>query len=89
MLNSSSTADSVEVNTPLGAPVEVMQKRYGGSTYVFAAGMRNTSMRAEFHVKGVKDGSAKVLGEGRTVTLSNGRFTDEFGAFGVHIYRIR
>ena len=32
---------------------------------------------------------ADVLGEGRTIAVRNGRFTDTFAPYGTHTYRIR
>ena len=43
-----------------------------------------------FDVKGLpKTGTAEVIGEGRKVPVTAGRFEDVFGPYAVHLYRIR
>ena len=67
-----------------------MVKRYDGSIYLFAVGMRNTGTRATFAMSGMAErAGAEVLGEGRRIALDHGRFEDEFRPFDVHIYRVR
>jgi hypothetical protein len=68
------------------APVEVLVKKHGGATYVFAASMDGERARARIKVAGV---SAEVLGEGRTIDVKSGALEDEFGAYGVHLYKVR
>ena len=31
----------------------------------------------------------EVIGEGRTIAVTGGRFEDAFGAYDVHLYRVR
>ncbi|HEY9293779.1 MAG TPA: DUF4082 domain-containing protein [Microlunatus sp.] len=69
-------------------PVDTMTKRYRGSIYIIAADMRNTATTATFQPAGVTTGTVSVLGENRTITLTNGSFTDKFAGYGVHIYKI-
>jgi hypothetical protein len=70
-------------------PVDVMVKRHGGATYVFAAGMRNAATRATFTVAGMQAGRVEVLGEDRTLVLKDGKLEDDFPPHGVHLYRIQ
>lgn len=69
-------------------PVDVMVRRHRGSLYVFAAGMGRESTRATFTVAEGKEGSVEVIGEGRTVSMSGGKFEDGFEGYGVHLYRM-
>jgi hypothetical protein len=88
-LNSATIADGATVTTSgADAPVDVMVKRQGGSTYVFAAASREKGSKATIAVKGAK-GSAEVVGESRSIPLKNGTFDDDFKPYEVHLYRIR
>ena len=66
-----------------------MTKKHGGATYVFAAAMRDKPTTGTFTVKGVGDATADVLGENRKVAVKGGSFTDAFGGYGVHLYKIK
>jgi hypothetical protein len=70
------------------APVSVMARRHGGATYVFAAGTRGKGTAATFTLPGVRDGKVEVIGEGRSIPVADGKFGDQFGAYGVHLYRV-
>jgi len=79
---------SVET-APSGTPIAAMARRHGGAIYVFAVAMRDLAVEGTFLLKGMKDSAtAEVIGEGRTVGIADGRFTDRFAGYGVHIYRI-
>lgn len=70
-------------------PVDIMVKRQGKDTYLFAAGMRNGKTRASFALKGLSGAAkAEVIGENRTITVRNGGFEDDFEGYGVHLYRV-
>jgi len=88
-LNSPTLAEGATVTTSgAEAPVDLMVKRQGDSTWVFAAAMRDKETRASFVVKGAK-GSVEVLGESRTIPLKDGKFDDAFKPYDVHLYRIK
>ncbi len=71
------------------ASVAAVAKRYNGSLYIFAVGMQNRNTQATFSVPGrAIDGTAEVLGEGRTIAVKHGTFRDAFGPYQVHLYRI-
>ena len=71
------------------APIDLMVKRHGGETYVFAVGMRNSPTRGTFQVPGLGAASTvEVLGEKRDIAAHNGRFEDNFKPHDVHLYRI-
>ena len=85
-LPSAASVDSSSVQTP----IDLMVKRQGGATYLFAVGMRNGATSGAFTVHGLpKTARAEVLGEARTITIKGGKFSDAFGPYAVHLYRIQ
>lgn len=68
-------------------PVDIMTKNYKGSDYIFSISMRKGKTTAEFIVKSGK--KAEVIGENRSIKIKRGKFSDEFEAYSVHLYRIR
>jgi len=72
-------------------PVDMLVKRSGVTTYVFAVAMRGSATHATF--SGLTNlGAAtavEVLGESRTLPLSGNSFQDDFAAWGVHLYEIQ
>lgn len=90
VLNSPTVADGATVTSSAEAvPIDAMVKRHDGATYVFSVGMRNAPAKGAFTVRGVKNATAEVLGENRTIPVRDGKFTDEFQAYDAHLYRIR
>jgi hypothetical protein len=74
-----------------GTGADTMLKTYGGNAYVFAdVGLRDSTGSKTFTLPpGVSGGSVTVVGEGRTIPVVNGRFTDGFAdEFTHHVYRI-
>jgi hypothetical protein len=67
-----------------------MVKRYGDALYVFAAAMRNEPTRCAFalHDARGKEMLVEVLGESRNIPASEGKFSDDFAPYGVHLYRV-
>ena len=90
VLNSETVADGVRVkSTNQKTPVHAMVKRKDGATYIFSAAMYCEETKATFRVKGLAGTrTAEALGEGRTIRVDNGLFTDAFAGNGVHLYRI-
>jgi hypothetical protein len=70
------------------APVAVLARRHDRATYVLAAGTRGKATAATFTLPGVNEGKVEVIGEGRSIPVAGGTFRDEFGAYGVHLYRM-
>lgn len=90
VLNSPTLADAVTVDTVEPAVgVDTMAKRHGGDTYVFAIGGGSGATAATFTLAGGGSGEVEVLGEDRTLDLTDGRFTDDFADYSVHLYRMR
>jgi hypothetical protein len=71
------------------APVDILVKKYEGSTYLFAVGMRDATAKATFTLPGLTGATVvTVLDENRTLTAKDGVFTDTFASWDVHLYRI-
>jgi hypothetical protein len=89
-LNSASVPDLVTVTSSnAAAPVDTMVKVHGTSLYVFSAIARAGTATASYGITGMSgDAVATVVGEGRTVNVTGGKFSDAFAANGVHIYQI-
>jgi hypothetical protein len=90
VLNSPWISNGVQVvSTNSAVPIDTMVKRYSGSTYLFAIGGRAGTASGTFSVAGVGNTTAQVVGEGRSIPVVNGRFSDSFSAdYQVHIYQI-
>lgn len=72
-----------------GQPVATMVKRHDGATYLFAVRMEGSPCKATFTIKDLPArAKAEVIDEDRTLELVDGRLTDQFDAYGVHLYRI-
>jgi hypothetical protein len=69
--------------------LNVMTKYYQGHFYVFAAPRSASSQSVTFRLAGGGSHTLTALNEGRTLTATNGAFTDTFtDATTVHIYRV-
>ena len=90
VLNSPTVAGGAAVaGSNKAVPIDIMTKRHGGATYVFAVAMRRSATKAAFAVRGVPGKAvAHVLGEDRTIKVARGRFVDGFTPYGVHLYKI-
>ena len=70
-------------------PIDIMVKRQGKATYVFAVGMRNAAAQGTFTLRNPPPNArVEVLGESRTLPIIKGGFTDAFKPYAVHLYRI-
>ena len=90
VLNSPTVDSSGPVSrTNTAVPVDAIVKRHGGSYYLFSVAMRGDTTSATFRLPDTTiSGTAEVLDESRSLTVTAGRFTDAFAAWGVHLYRI-
>jgi len=89
VLNSPSLSNGATVasDNP-SVPVDIMVKRQGGALYVFAVAMQAGTAHAQFSVRGGGNGTATVLGESRTLSVTSGTFADAFDSYAVHLYRL-
>ncbi|MBI4585625.1 MAG: hypothetical protein HY717_16560 [Planctomycetes bacterium] len=91
VLNGPDAKDGAAVkSSDVNAPIDILAKRHGGATYVFAVCMRDAPAKAAFEVKGLPaKAEAEVIGENRKFAVEGGKFGDDFGPYEVHRYRIR
>jgi hypothetical protein len=90
VINGPSIAPETRVRTvPRGGQVDIMVKKAQGAIYVFAVDMQGKATRASIQIQDVGNARAEVLGEARTISIRGGRLTDDFDAWGVHLYRIK
>ena len=91
VINSPTIKDGVAVlSAEEYTPVHAIAKQYDGATYVFSVAMYRRDTTASFTVKGLGPVAvAEVIGEERTIEVENGQFTDVFGGYDVHLYRVR
>lgn len=88
VLNSSTVASDVQVSSSSsGVPLDMMEKNYGGSKYVFAVAMTNSSTVGTFTVPGSPTATVTVLGESRQIAMASGQFQDNFSGYQVHLYQ--
>jgi hypothetical protein len=72
-----------------GLSVRTMAKFHGNKYYVFAGSKENKASTSTLSLSGVDSGTATVIGENRTIPISDGRFSDSFAdGNAIHIYRI-
>jgi hypothetical protein len=94
VLNTPSVANGVTVSSSASSiPVDVMLKRQGGATYLFAVEMRAGATTATFTLRAIPRGTPiEVIGEGRTIATSftsdGVTFSDDFSGYGVHLYKM-
>jgi hypothetical protein len=94
VLNTPTVANGVEVVSSVATiPVDVMLKRQGGATTLFAVEMRGGTTTATFTLRALPSHvTIEALGEGRTLTATptagGMTFTDAFSSYAVHIYRV-
>jgi hypothetical protein len=90
VLNSPSLAGAVEVTvTPPDVPVACMVKQHEGSTWVFAVSLRPNPTTVTFAIRTGADARAvEVLDESRSIPIRDGSFSDSFGPYAVHLYRL-
>jgi hypothetical protein len=87
VLNSADTKDYVTVGSSnKDVFVDVLTKNYKNANYIFSVGMRPGFTTATFNVK--LGNTVEVIGEGRKLKITDGKFSDEFVPYGVHLYKI-
>lgn len=93
VLNTPSIANGVRVSSSNpNTPVDMMLKRWNGSTYLFTVAARpGGAATVTFKLRDFPPRSmAVVLDENRQIDISNGSFQDEFAKeYEVHIYQIK
>ena len=64
-------------------------KRLNDETLIVAVNASQEPLKVSFSGEIPLVGRADVLWEGRSCNVANATFTDDFGPFAVHVYRIR
>jgi hypothetical protein len=76
---------STSVTAPPG--ITAMARQYNGQTHIFAVNPISTSVTGSFTASGLTQGKEiQVLFENRTITSSEGSFTDTFNGVARHVY---
>jgi hypothetical protein len=90
VLNSLTVTNQVHVRAlNSAAPVATMTKQHGQFTYIFAVAMRPLTAEVEFAGANFRNATTvEVIGESRTRPIAQGKFTDTFAPYAVHLYRI-
>ena len=68
--------------------VTLLMKVHRKARYVFAVNAVNEPVRARFSIGGAKSAKVAVAWERREIAMSGDSFEDDFGAYGVHVYRV-
>jgi hypothetical protein len=91
VLNTADIAGTT-VTTDGAVDVITLTKRFNGVTYIFSMGNGNSSyiggqaVNAAFTFSGASTTNVTVQTEGRTLTMTDGKSSDHFDAYQVHIY---
>jgi hypothetical protein len=90
VLNTAPLPDAATVtSSDPRVPIDFVVKRQGGATYLFAVAMRDGQVTANVTLRPSPGAAtAEVLGEGRRIPVVDGKFSDGFTGYGVHLYRI-
>jgi hypothetical protein len=67
--------------------VDLVVKKRNGVTYLFAVGMRRTTTTKRFQFQNPSSAEMEVIGENRTIPVTDGSFTDTFNGYEAHLYR--
>ncbi|HEV8291080.1 MAG TPA: hypothetical protein VGP94_04130, partial [Tepidisphaeraceae bacterium] len=83
-------AGKVGIEFEDGVKGEILAKEYDRKIYLFANELdMKRGAKAVISVQGLKKGAKiEVVDESREMVAEDGKFTDEFPALGVHIYRV-
>ena len=87
-INSKEPADVKVDSSSTEVPIDILARKSKGATYVFAVAMRNAPSAGTLTLGDKSAHQAEVLGENRRVEIKDGRFTDSFAPFAVHLYKI-
>jgi len=86
VLNSPSL--SGKIRTISKTPIATMEKVHDNKVYIFAVAMQNYPSAVRFMADDLHDSTARVIGENRSLTVSQGIFEDQFEGYGVHLYEV-
>jgi hypothetical protein len=69
-------------------PVDAVLKWGPMGTYIFVVAMRDGDTHVTFDLGGPTMGRVHVLGENRTLGFGEGKFSDDFAGYDVHLYKL-
>ena len=88
VINTPSLRTSIFVGSDENVPIATTARRFKNSTYLFTVAMENNPSTATFKMPEIpKRGTVEVIGESRSIEISNAAFTDKFKPYEVHLYR--
>ncbi len=78
----------IETGHSVDAGVEFITKKVGGKTYIISVNSDKNPVKITFSgLNGFK--IAKVLKEGKTINIADGKFTESYRPFDVHLYELK
>lgn len=87
ILNSEGSSNYAEVKSSnSNVSIDILTKNHENINYIFVVGMRNEPAKAIFKVTSGEQ--VEVIGENRTIKITNGQFDDYFEGYDVHLYKI-
>ena len=86
VLNSPSLNGTIRISSK--TPIATMEKVYENKLYIFAVAMQNYPSTVKIMADDLHDATASVIGEDRSLTVSQGILEDNFEGYGVHLYEI-
>lgn len=86
VLNSPSLNGTIRISSK--TPIATMEKVYENKIYIFAVAMQNYPSTVRIMADDLHDATARVIGENRNLTVSQGIFEDQFEGYGVHLYEV-
>jgi hypothetical protein len=88
VLNSPTIEREIKITSEV--PIATMLKQVGGTNYLFTVGMENRAGEATINFRELSGVSnVELIGESRSVTVSNGEFRDRYKPYEVHLYKFR
>ena len=90
VINGPDTEDLLTITTaPKAAYIATTTRRSDCYLYIFTSSLHTNEAAATFTLRyAAHDQKIKVLDENRQVDLVAGKFIDDFGAYGTHLYKI-
>jgi hypothetical protein len=86
VLKSPSISGTIAVSST--TPIATMVKVFENTIYIFAVAMQNSPSTVRITVGDGHDTNARVLGEARSLTVTDGVLEDSFEGYSVHLYQI-
>lgn len=88
-LNGPEANDRIQIRSSNpDVPIATLAKRGPNGLCVFAVAMRDGPTSLQMQITGLSSGKIEVLGENRSLASRDGKWTDEFAGYQVHLYRV-